>query len=437
MDVAGHRAIESELDARPLSAFQVRIISVCALVAMIDGFDTQSIAFMAPAIIQAWGIPSAAFGPVFGAGLFGGLLGAVAFGSLADRFGRKPGLLYSILIFSAGTLATPLAQSIGELIAFRVATGIGLGGAMPSIIALTSEYAPRRIRATLVTMMFCGFPLGAAIGAVASSKLIPAYGWESILYVGGVIPLLILPIVYAAVPESIRFLLATGRTLQAKQILLRLQMELPSSSANITSNATKDRSPFILLFKEGRAAGTILLWLTFFLSLALTFFLVSWLPIVAKESGVMLEGALVGAATLNLGSIFGVLILGRLIDRLGPFRVIVVGYFLGALSIAAIGIATTSMALGAVTFLAGFFAIGAQMCVVALAATYYPTKLRATGIGSSMGVGRIGGIIGPVVGGLLVGLGLSAKGIFLFTAMIALLAAASVFLMGRLTRSNE
>lgn len=437
MDMLGNSRVEAELDLRPLGAFQIRIIIVCALVAMIDGFDTQAIGFMAPAIATAWGVPSAAFGPIFGAGLFGGLLGAVGFGALADRFGRKPGLLVSILIFSLATLATPLANSMGELFAFRVVTGIGLGGAMPSIIALTSEYAPRRIRATLVTMMFCGFPLGAAIGAVGSAHLIPAYGWQSLLVVGGVIPLFILPIVYGLVPESIRYLLATGRTNQASAVLFKLKMEPPTKSNSGTpKNAEPSATAFAQLFKEGRATATILLWTTFFLSLSLTYFLVSWIPTVAKQSGVLLEGALVGAATLNLGSIFGVLGLGRLIDRFGPYRVIAMGYAAGAMSIATIGYATTAMTLGLATFLSGFFAIGAQMCVVALAATYYPTRLRATGVGSAMGIGRIGGIAGPIVGGLLVGMGLSAQGIFLFTAATALLAAASVTLMGHLTGSR-
>lgn len=442
MNLSDNDSIESDLDARPLSYFQIRIIAVCALVAMIDGFDTQSIAFMAPAIAQAWGVPSAEFGPVFGAGLFGTLIGALAFGVAADRFGRKPCLLISIFLFSVMSCATPLlAHSMRELFVLRVITGIGLGGAIPIIIALTTEYAPRRFRATLITAMFCGFPLGAAIGAVASARLIPVYGWESVLILGGVIPLAILPFVHWLVPESIRFLLVRGRTRQANQILLRLNLAVRSEETKHTSDlagaARQGNSKPSMLFKEGRATGTILLWLTFFLSLALTYFLINWIPIVARDSGVQLQGAVIGVATLNLGGIIGCVCLGRLIDRFGPFGVISTGYVIGAMAIAAIGFATTSMTLGVVTFVAGFFALGSQMCVMALAAAFYPTYLRGTGVGFSMGIGRTGGIAGPVVGGLLVGMGMSAKGIFLFTAVMALLAAASVLLMGRLTGSSK
>lgn len=425
--------IDHELDARPLGAFQLRVVGLCAIVAMIDGFDTQAIAFLAPAIAHAWGVPASGFGPVFGAGLLGGMLGAIGFGALGDRFGRKPALLASVLLFALASLATVLAGSIPELIGYRMVTGVGLGGAMPCIIALTSEYAPARMRSTLITSMFCGFPLGATIGGLGSAPLIAGYGWQSVLVVGGAIPLLLLPLLYSTVPESIAYLLRMARYVQANRILDRLRLSLRAEQMRGASDAPPAAGAAIAsLFNEGRASGTLLLWVTFFLSLALTYFLVNWIPTVSRAAGMSLQGAMIGVAMLNLGAIFGCVLLGRSIDRFGACRVICLSYAAGAMAIAAIGFANSAVTLAICAFIAGFFAIGAQMCVVALAASFYSTSFRATGIGWSMGVGRIGGIAGPVVGGVLVGMGLAARDIFMFTAAVSLLAAASVFVMGRL-----
>src|SRR5438128_2065024 len=183
--------LEALIDSSPLSRFQVVTMALCSIVAMLDGFDTQAIAFVAPEIASAWHLDPSLFGPVFGAGLLGGLIGAMIFGSLGDRLGRKPNLMAAMLIFSIGSLLTPFATSIGQLVAIRLVTGLGLGGALPCFISLTSEYSPRRIRSTLVSLMFCGFPLGAVVGGMVSTQLIPNFGWTSVFIVGGALPLLL------------------------------------------------------------------------------------------------------------------------------------------------------------------------------------------------------------------------------------------------------
>lgn len=426
---------ESPVDSSPLSSYQIGIVTLCALITMIDGFDTQAIAFVAPEIARSWGVPIAQFGPVFGAGLLGGLVGAMGFGMAADRFGRKPGLLLAMGLFGTASLATPLAQTIGQLIALRIVTGIGLGGALPSVIALTSEYAPARLRATLVTSMFCGFPLGAAIGAAASAWAIPVYGWQSILIMGGLIPVALLPFVGWIIPESIRYLIAQNRNAQAQRILARMHLEFGPKTAPEKPRSRPKHSTIAALFTEGRAGGTLLLWLIFFLSLLMTYFLINWIPSIVNQAGLALQGAVVAVAMLNIGGVFGCVSLGRLIDKFGPYGIIGCGYTIGAFAIAAIGYAGTSIALVLVAaFFTGFFSIGAQMCVVALVASFYPTALRATGVGWSMGMGRIGAIVGPLAGGLLVGAGLGAKALFLFVAVASLLAAGSALVMGRLAR---
>jgi AAHS family 4-hydroxybenzoate transporter-like MFS transporter len=430
MDAGAKRDLESIIDSSPLSRFQIVIIALCALVAMMDGFDTQSIAFVAPEIAAAWHVAPAAFGPVFGIGLFGGLLGAMAFGVASDRFGRKPMLLVAVLLFAGGSLVTPFTDSIGGLFFCRFVTGIGLGGALPCIISITSEYAPHRMRATIVGMMFCGFPLGAVFGGIAAAKLIPAFGWPSVFFAGGGVPLILLPIFMAIVPESVRFLAVRRRTAAIAQILQRMGGTEKWNGAINAGVATK-RTPVRGLFTDGRALGTFLLWTTLFLSLLLSYFLVNWIPIVARQTGMTIESAVLAVATLNLGSIFGCFVIGRLVDRCGTAIIIGVAFAIGAVAIAMIGrVGESSALLLTITFVAGFFSIGAQLCTVALCASYYETFLRATGVGWSMGVGRVGAITGPVLGGLLIGAGVATPTLFVVAGCASLGAAASVLSMG-------
>jgi AAHS family 4-hydroxybenzoate transporter-like MFS transporter len=431
MDRSGKLDLESIVDSSRLSGFQIVIIALCALVAMIDGFDTQSIAFVAPEITTTWRVQPSAFGPVFGAGLFGGLIGAMIFGVAGDRFGRKPTLLIAVLLFAAGSLVTPFAESINGLIAFRFITGLGLGGALPSIISITSEYAPKRLRATIVAMMFCGFPLGAVVGGIASAKLIPAFGWTSVFFAGGAIPLLVLPLFMTFVPESVRFLAIRKDSAAIAKILARMKMAA-LWNGELTTASSEARSPISSLFTGGRALGTVLLWTAFFLSLLLTYFLINWIPIVARQTGLGIESAVLAVAMLNLGAIVGCVLLGRLVDWYGPAVVIGSAYALGAAAIALIGQAGQSTALLlTITFAAGFFSIGAQMCTVALCAGFYETFLRATGVGSAMGIGRIGAIAGPVLGGMLIGAGVAAPILFVVAGITSLGAAAAVLTMGR------
>src|SRR5438128_5549523 len=197
--------VQEVIDSRKLSGFQVKVVALCALIVLIDGFDTQAIGYVAPAIIRSWQVNRAALTPVFSAGLFGLMLGALAFGPVADRFGRKPVLIFCTLFFGVMSLLTATADSVQSLIVLRFITGLGLGGAMPNAIALTTEYAPKRIRATTIMIMFCGFSLGAALGGVAAASLISHFGWKSVFVLGGIVPCLAFPFLAALLPESIRY----------------------------------------------------------------------------------------------------------------------------------------------------------------------------------------------------------------------------------------
>ena len=422
--------LESIIDSRPVSGFQLMLMAICALVAMMDGFDTQAIAFVASEIATEWRVAPSAFGPVFGIGLLGSLVGALTFGPAGDRFGRKPTLVVAILIFSAASLLTPLSSSIGHLIGIRFITGLGLGGALPCFISLTSEYAPRRLRSTLVGLMFCGFPLGAVIGGLVSAKLIPAFGWASVFIAGGLLPLLVLPLLIAFVPESVRFLALRKARAEIVRVLGRMGAvdewngEFPVAAAEV-------RAPISSLFSEGRALGTVLLWTTLFFSLLLTYLLINWMPIIARRAGLGIEAAVTAVAMLNLGAVVGCLLIGRLADRLSPAVVIGGGYVLGAVAIVLIGHAGhSSVLLCAVAFVAGGLSLGAQMCTVALCASFYETFLRATGVGWGMGIGRGGAIFGPVLGGLLLASGVDASTLFAVAGCTSLLSGFAVLAMG-------
>lgn len=433
MRVSGN--LEMVVDSGRISRFHVVIILLCSLVAMIDGFDTQSIAFVAPEIIRTWAIKTDAFGVVFSAGLFGGLVGAILFGIASDKFGRKPALAAATILISIGSLATLFTRSIETLIAMRAITGIGLGGAVPSFIALVSEYMPKRARSTAVALMFCGFPLGAVLGGTSAAWLIPVLGWKSIFVVGGLLPLLVLPIFQIMVPESTRYLAIRGKHSEVERILLRIR---PEVDWNGKFDASDARMVVTSLFSEGRAGGTLLLWAVFFLSLLMTYFLINWLPVVAKNDGVDLRTAVTSVATLNLGAVIGCVVIGRLADRIGQIAVIGSAYFLGALAICLIGqINHSAGSLYIVTFFAGALSIGAQMCTVALAAEFYETALRGTGIGWSIGVGRVGAIIGPLVGGGLIKLGYGAQLIFTFAGVASIGTALLVFALDRFVLKSQ
>jgi len=417
-------------------SLQFGVTALCFVIAMLDGFDTQSIAFVAPRIAEDWGLTPAAFGPIFSVGLVGLMLGAFLLSPAADRFGRKTIILISTVIFGVFALLTATADSMQALLIYRLLTGLGLGAAMPNIIALTSEYAPDRLRATLVTVMFCGFPLGSTVGGLISSWLIANWDWHAVFVLGGVLPLLLTPVLMALLPESVRFLVARGAPeRRIAPIVRRIDPDVSPQAfiqgmKDEQSSAAKGFSVF-QLFREGRATVTALLWVAFFMNLLVMYFLVNWLPTLLKGAGLPLSLAILSTATLNLGGVIGAIVLGRLIDKLSPYLVLGAAYAASAAFIAVIafgGVNLTVLLTGAA--LSGFGVVGAQIGCNALAASVYPTAIRATGVGWALGVGRIGAIVGPLVGGMLLAREWTPQNIILTAVVPALVASVAVFALG-------
>jgi MFS transporter, AAHS family, 4-hydroxybenzoate transporter len=430
-DVIGRHTINVShlIEAAPIGAMQRRIIALCGILALLDGFDTQAIAFVAPVLTAQWQIDLALLGPVFAAGLGGLMIGALIFGPAADRIGRKPALIISTLLFGIFAGATAYVTSTSELLAFRFLTGIGLGGAMPNIIALTSEYTPRRARATAIGLMFCGFPFGAVLGGLLATWMIPRWGWPSVFLLGGGAPLIMVPVLAWLMPESARFAVVRRRSpsgIFATLAAIAPHVDTAGATIEVEEQAANG-VPLKHLFAERRYVTTVLLWIIFFASLLVLYFLVNWLPSLLHRSGLPLQRAIVATVLLNAGGIVGAIILGRLIDRFGPIWILAFAYALAAGATAALGPSSSiPSVLLAFVFVAGFGIIGGQICMNAFAAAIYPTAIRSTGVGWALGVGRLGSIIGPIVGGTLIARGLSIDEIFVCGALIALVACAAL-----------
>jgi MFS transporter, AAHS family, 4-hydroxybenzoate transporter len=423
--------VEAAIDNAPLGFYQIAIALACTLVIMIDGFANQSIAFVAPVLVHDWALRPAVLGAIFSIGLFGGALSAMVIGPLGGRFGRKPMLVVCMLVFALASILTARSTGATSMLALRLLTGIGVGGAMPLLLATTAEYSPRRFRATIVSVMYAGFPLGSVLGGLLSIRLIPMFGWQSVFYLSGLLPLALLPLVLAVVPESNAYLVAVGRPRsEIERILRRLGIAADSAARLIIPEHSRGGAGIQQLFRDGRALATVLIGTTCFMGVLLTYVLVNWTPTLLKQSGYTLHIAVLSSILLNLGTVLAAPILGRAMDRFGPYRIIGGAFVIGAAFDTVIGWPqdhqTTMLA---VIFLAGFFSIGAQLCVVTLATIYYPTYLRATGIGMAMVSGRVGAVVGPSVGGGMLAAGFKAAALFQLAAAASVLASLAIFLM--------
>jgi len=394
-----------------LGGRRLGVLACCLLLTMIDGFDTQAIGFVGPAIVHAWHLPPASLGPIFSAGLLGALFGAVGLGRLGDRHGRLVMLVCSVLVFAAGTIATAWVTRTNTLLVMRFLTGIGLGGALPNLLALTAAQAPPHLRSTSIATVLIGLGLGAGIGGFASVSLIQAYGWPAVFLMGGLAPLPILPL------------------LAALLIYAPPQLGEQSSTSVV-------RGGFAAVLSRQYRAGTLLLWAVNCCCSMLTYTLASWLPTLLNERGFAVHQAVTAAALLNLGGVLGGICCGRLSDLRGPYPVIVTAYFLGGIAIAMIGSAA-GFGFGAVlaaVFATALLAYGGQTGVGVLSTIFYEAPLRSTGVGLALGFGRVGAVAGPLLIGWLLAAGTAISTLFLIGGSLAILISLLIAAMGYASR---
>ncbi|WP_027802461.1 MFS transporter [Paraburkholderia dilworthii] len=419
------------LDAQPFSSFQWRVVLLCFCIVAVDGFDTACIGFIAPALMREWHIGASVLGTLFGAGLGGLMVGALLFGPLADRIGRKKTLVATVAFFGVASLAAAWSPGVGALIALRFITGLGLGGAMPNAIALTSEYCPERRKSFLTTVMFCGFTLGSGLGGVVAAQLMPDHGWRSVLLFGGVLPLVLVPIMVILLPESVRFMVAKGYPSSKIGALLKRIAPLPADGNTrfILQEIKAEGSPLRQLFTPGFRTGTLLLWCVFFMSLLIVYLLTNWLPTLIHHAGLSLAVASRIGVVYQIGGTVGALVIGRLMDRFAPTAVLGFAYATGALFLALTGIAQGALLAVAVAGV-GFCISGSQIGANAFAARYYPTASRVTGISWALGIGRLGSVCGALFGGVLLGADIGFSVLFLIVAVPAAIASAAIYACG-------
>ncbi len=424
--------IASAVDSAPIGRFVISIVVLCAAVALLDGYDTLAISYVAPVIAAAWKLPKEAFGPIFSGHYIGAAIGAAAFGMLADRYGRRPIIIASTATFGIFALLTPLTYDFVSLLAVRLLTGIGLGGALSTVIAMVAEYSPARHRATLVSVMYAAFPFGGVIGGPLSAYVIPNFGWQQVFLIGGIAPVILLLLLAFALPESVRFLQVQGT--DSKRVAAIMQRMLPGNQVQYTALAPSPSksaagSSLRELLSRDYARLTILLSFASFITQLIIVYVITWMPTLLTSAGLPLGRAILASATFSLGGIIGSLLLARLIDRQNSYRALIAAYLASALAVGAIGFSTFNPGfLIAAVGLAGVTIVGAQVNLSAYAAAVYPTSIRSTGIGWVVGIGRLGAIAGALLGTALVAAGLELEAQYLIAAIPALFAGLAVAL---------
>ena len=417
------------INRHPFSSFQWRVFALCFIVVLLDGFDTAAIGFIAPSLIREWGVDKPSLAPVLSAALFGLAAGAIVAGPLADRIGRRVVLLVSVLIFGTACGASAFAGSLDQLTVLRFITGIGLGAAMPNAVTLISEYCPDARRSTITNAMFCGFPLGAAFGGFLAAWMIPLWGWRSVLILGGAAPLVLLVFMVFLLPESVRHMVSKKMsTARIRAVLQRIHASAAEASDYVMGEqgANSTGSGIGILFSRPYLMGTLMLWLAYFMGLVIFYALINWMPVLFKEAGLPAQTGTLISALFPLGGV-GAILLGWLMDRYNANRVIAIGFALTACAVFTIGQVVGSIGLLTVTvFVAGALMNTAQSSLPALAASFYPTHGRATGVAWMLGVGRFGGIAGSLLVAELSRRQLEFSQVFMVLAVAALISAAAL-----------
>lgn len=398
------------LDERGLSSFHFNLIIWTVLLSLIDGYDIAAIAFAAPHIVREWGVTRAALGPVFSASLIGILFGSAVFGWIGDRYGRKAALISSNILFGVFTLAAAHSGNLEQMFWLRLLAGLGIGGVIPNIVAINAESAPRKQRATLALIAVGFVPIGGAIPGFVAAVLVPTHGWQILFTIGGIAPIVLALAGIFWLPESIKYMALheSQRGKMEKLIAsIRPGYQVPPNARFVIEDEKQQYPGFnpSHLFKEGLGLITPLLWLLFALNLMGYFFLLSWTPtLVATLKLPPATGALAGAM-IQVGGTIGSLLLASWFQR-RRFAAITVVFVIAVPAVAAIGYAglTSQTALLVAAFIAGFCVLGIQTGINVAGALIYPTSLRANGSGWELGVGRIGSIVGPLLGALFVGL---------------------------------
>jgi len=410
--------------------FHFSLLAWCFVIIMFDGYDLVVFGTVVSQLQQEWSINSSEAGVIASYGLFGMMFGAIILGILADRFGRKKVtaialILFSLFTFLCGTADTPTSFSV-----YRFLAGIGLGGIMPNVIALLTDYSPKKIRSMVVSIVLCGYSVGGMLAPILGIIMMPSFGYESIFYFAG-LPILLLPLMYKQLPESAVYLAKKGRKEELFKILKKVEPKFTYNNSDeiLHTSQVESKVSIVGLFKEKRALATIMFWVAFFTCLLMVYGLNTWLPKLMIEAGYGLSSSLGFLVTLQGGAIVGTLIIGHLCDKYGSKKMLVPMYTSGAIALVLLGFGGNTLYIYFLVAIAGAATIGSQNIVQAYVSQYYPPHMRSTALGMASGIGRMGGMMGPVLGGILLDASLGIEFNFLSFAIPGIIAAIALSLV--------
>ena len=420
--------VQEIIDKSKFSKFHITLLFWSFVLIAFDGYDLVVYGTVVPVLIEEWGISSLYAGTLSSYGLFGMLFGAIGFGILADRIGRKKVIIITVVLFSLFTMLCGFVNSPETFGILRFLAGLGLGGIMPNVIALLTDYSPRKHRGKIVAIVLCGYSIGGILAPILGITLMPTFGWESIFWVAG-IPLVLIPFFYVLLPETPRYLLKKGRIVELAKTLQKVSHEQnidASMNFIIETQEVMEKKGPLALFSENRTRSTLLFWLAFFSCLLMVYGLNTWLPNLMIQSGYGLTSSLVFLIALQGGAIVGSLIMGPLADKYGFKKVLVPMYASGAISLTLLGFGGGQVWVFILVMISGAATIGSQNIIQAYVSQYYPAFIRSTALGTSSGIGRIGGMMGPILGGILLGYVLPNYQYFLAFAIPGMIAALAV-----------
>ncbi|WP_313295633.1 MFS transporter [Diaphorobacter sp.] len=440
MNASAQMTIPSLIDNEKLGAFQWRVLVLCFVIALFDGFDTQAIAFTGPAILAAFNLPAGSLAPILTAGIIGMTVGAMSLGMVGDRLGRRPTIMLCLAIFGVATLATAWSTDTNHILVLRFIAGLGMGGCTPVLLALAAEYGPARLRGAIMTGVLLGLPAGAMLGGLLAARMLPVIGWEGIFIVGGVAPLVMLGVIALWLPESLYFRASQGdeggQRYVARILARIIRSPLPADARYTVPESAVARASVRALFSDGNASKTLAIWAIYLLNWVAWFMLLSWLPTVLKAAGLPATDAPLGTVIVNAVFIICAIPLSFLLPRVDTRKLLLVMFAVGIAVALGLGFAGQNWGLVFVLIGAAGFGIGGQQIALNyLIVGAYPTALRATATGWSIGMGRAGAILGSAIGGGFLAWG-GPKGYFLALS-VPLVGAAIAVLSLRLSHRSS
>jgi AAHS family 4-hydroxybenzoate transporter-like MFS transporter len=427
------------IDERPISAAQIRVVVLCALVTLLDGYDIQAMALAVPSLIEAWGLPKQSFGLALSAALIGMGIGGAFVAPLGDRVGRQRLLVWALALVGAASVVSAFSRGLVELVAWRLITGIGLGASLPNTTALTAEFAPARRRASLITLMYCNVAVGAFAGGFIAPPLIDAFGWQGIFIVGGGLPILLAATLHVAAPESLSFLLERRPgDPRIAAALARIAPGVDARDVYVEVREKVQNSTLLELLSPTFRARTLLLWTIYALNIFVMYLLISWIPTLLGDARWSRAWALRGAGVFQLGGVAGGLLLSWAVDRNRTVGALKSAFVVATVALLAFSVLPNSVATWSpLFFVLGCTVSGATLALNALAAQLYPAAIRATGIGWVGAVTRVGAATGPLVGGWLAALQLTPIEVLRTLAVPAVLCALAVHFLPRVFREVQ